>query len=143
MLYLPNTTSTVPVLRPEAWPSVEGLPLNKSQLEALKTAITTEFSVIQGPPGTGKTYVGAKIVRCLLDNRRAWDPHQTSPMLMVCYTNHALDQFLEKVLEFLPSRKIIRVGGRSKSDKLQNCNLKKFTYRYRLNDRREEVRERL
>ena len=143
MLYLPNTTSTVPVLRPEAWPSVEGLPLNKSQLEALKTAITTEFSVIQGPPGTGKTYVGAKIVRCLLDNRRAWDPHQTSPMLMVCYTNHALDQFLEKVLEFLPSRKIIRVGGRSKSDKLQNCNLKKFTYRYRLNGKREEVREKL
>ncbi|CAH3193640.1 unnamed protein product, partial [Porites evermanni] len=143
MLYLPNTTSTVPVLRPEAWPSDEGLPLNKSQLEALKTAITTEFSVIQGPPGTGKTYVGAKIVRCLLDNRRAWDPHQTSPMLMVCYTNHALDQFLEKVLEFLPSRKIIRVGGRSKSDKLQNCNLKKFTYRYRLNGKREEVREKL
>ena len=143
MLYLPNTTSTVPVLRPEAWPSVEGLPLNKSQLEALKTAITTEFSVIQGPPGTGKTYVGAKIVRCLLDNRRAWDPRLASPMLMVCYTNHALDQFLEKVLEFLPSRKIIRVGGRCKSDKLEHCNLKKFTYRYRLHSKREEVKEKL
>ena len=143
MLHLSNTTSTVPVLKPEAWPSVEGLPLNKSQLEALKTAITTEFSVIQGPPGTGKTYVGAKIVRCLLDNRRAWDPRQTSPMLMVCYTNHALDQFLEKVLEFLPSRKIIRVGGRCKSDKLENCNLKKFTYRYKLRGKREEVDEKL
>ena len=143
MLHLSNSTSTVPVLKPEAWPSVEGLPLNKSQLEALKTAITTEFSVIQGPPGTGKTYVGAKIVRCLLDNRRAWDPHQTSPMLMVCYTNHALDQFLEKVLEFLPSRKIIRVGGRCKSDKLENCNLKKFTYRYKLRGKREEVDEKL
>ena len=70
MLHLSNSISTIPVLKPEAWPSVEGLPLNKSQLEALKTAITTEFSVIQGPPGTGKTYVGAKIVRCLLDNRR-------------------------------------------------------------------------
>ena len=143
MLHLSNTTSTVPVLKPEAWPAVEGLPLNKSQLEALKTAITTEFSVIQGPPGTGKTYVGAKIVRCLLDNRRAWDPGLASPMLMVCYTNHALDQFLEKVLEFLPSRKIIRVGGRSKSDKLENCNLKKFTYRYKLRGKREEVDEKL
>ena len=143
MLHLSNTTSTVPVLKPEAWPTVEGLPLNKSQLEALKTAITTEFSVIQGPPGTGKTYVGAKIVRCLLDNRRAWDPGLASPMLMVCYTNHALDQFLEKVLEFLPSRKIIRVGGRCKSDKLENCNLKKFTYRYRLHGKREEVNEKL
>ena len=143
MLHLSNTTSTVPVLKPEAWPSVEGLPLNKSQLEALKTAITTEFSVIQGPPGTGKTYVGAKIVRCLLDNRSAWDPRQTSPMLMVCYTNHALDQFLEKVLEFLSSRKIIRVGGRCKSDKLENCNLKKFTYRYKLRGKRDEVDEKL
>ena len=143
MLHLSNTISTVPVLKPEAWPSVEGLPLNKSQLEALKTAITTEFSVIQGPPGTGKTYVGAKIVRCLLDNRRAWDPGLASPMLMVCYTNHALDQFLEKVLEFLPSRKIIRVGGRCKSDKLENCNLKKFTYRYKLRGKRDEVDEKL
>ena len=143
MLYFPNTTPAVPVLKPEAWPSVEGLPLNKSQLEALKTAITTEFSVIQGPPGTGKTYVGAKIVRCLLDNRRAWDPRLASPMLMVCYTNHALDQFLEKVLEFLPSRKIIRVGGRCKSDKLENCNLKKFTYRYKLRGKRDEVDEKL
>ena len=143
MLHLSNTTSTVPVLKPEAWLTVEGLPLNKSQLEALKTAITTEFSVIQGPPGTGKTYVGAKIVRCLLDNRRAWDPGLASPMLMVCYTNHALDQFLEKVLEFLPSRKIIRVGGRCKSDKLENCNLKKFTYRYKLRGKREEVDEKL
>ena len=122
----------VPVLKPEAWPSVDILPLNGSQLEALRTAVTTEFSVIQGPPGTGKTYVGAKIVRCLLENREQWDPEKVSPMLMVCYTNHALDQFLEKVLEFLPKREIIRVGGRSKSEELKHCNLKVFT-KYRTN----------
>ena len=130
----------VPVLQPEAWPPVTKLPLNNSQLEALRTAITSEFSTIQGPPGTGKTYVGAKIVRCLLENRTAWDPQANSPMLMVCYTNHALDQFLEKVLEFLPSQQIIRVGGRSKSTKLENCNLKRFTYRFRLFDKRDEVK---
>ncbi|KAL9976044.1 hypothetical protein ACROYT_G013278 [Oculina patagonica] len=118
---------TVPVLKPEAWPSADTLPLNGSQLEALRTAITSEFSVIQGPPGTGKTYVGGKIVRCLLENREQWDPENVSPMLMVCYTNHALDQFLEKVLEFLPKREIIRVGGRSKSEELVDCNLKVFT----------------
>ena len=117
----------IPVLDPKAWPPVEVLPLNSSQLEALRTAVTTEFSVIQGPPGTGKTYVGTKIVRCLLDNRQHWDPENISPMLMVCYTNHALDQFLEKVLEFLPPKKIIRVGGRSKSEQLKECNLKAFT----------------
>jgi len=137
-----NATA-VPVLQTGAWPSVKALPLNSSQLEALRTAVTTEFSVIQGPPGTGKTYVGAKIVRCLLENRTAWDPQHNSPMLMVCYTNHALDQFLEKVLEFLPSRQIIRVGGRSKSEKLEACNLKKFTYRYRLYEERDEVNHKM
>ena len=132
--------SRVPVLHPGAWPSVATLPLNRSQLEALKTAVTTEFSVIQGPPGTGKTYVGAKIVRCLLENREAWDPESISPMLMVCYTNHALDQFLEKVLEFLPQEEVIRVGGRCKSSQLEACNLKLFTDEYRMHDKRREVR---
>ena len=136
---VPNATA-VPVLQCDAWPPVRKLPLNSSQLEALRTAITTEFSVIQGPPGTGKTYVGARIVRCLLENRRVWDPYFVSPMLMVCYTNHALDQFLEKVLEFLPKDEVIRVGGRCKSEDLEDCNLKKFTYRHRLYDKRDELR---
>ena len=131
----------VSVLEPEAWPSVETLPLNSSQLVALKTAITTEFSVIQGPPGTGKTYVGAKIARCLLENRSQWDPEKASPMLMVCYTNHALDQFLEKVLEFNRERgAVIRVGGRSKSEKLEDCNLKVFTSKYRRHARRSIIK---
>ena len=140
-LDVPDETnaSRVPVLLPRAWPSVEILPLNSSQFEALKTAVTTEFSVIQGPPGTGKTYVGARIVRCLLENRAAWDPDKVSPMLMVCYTNHALDQFLEKVLEFLPKEQIIRVGGRCKSPQLEKCNLKLFTDQHRMHERRREI----
>ena len=141
-LNVPHATEArrVPVLHLDAWPPVETLPLNDSQLEALKMALSTEFSVIQGPPGTGKTYVGAKIVRCLLENREAWDPDKVSPMLMVCYTNHALDQFLEKVLEFLPKEEIIRVGGRCKSKQLEGCNLKLFTSQYRKCDKRGEVR---
>ena len=137
--------TAVPVLQPTEWPPVKALPLNSSQLEALRTAITTEFCVIQGPPGTGKTYVGTIIVRCLLENRNIWDPQHNSPMLMVCYTNHALDQFLEKVLTFLPSREIIRVGTRSKSEKLESCNLKMFTRRRdRSNkDKERDIRERM
>ena len=140
-LDVPDETnaSRIPVLQPRAWPSVEILPLNSSQFEALKTAVTTEFSVIQGPPGTGKTYVGARIIRCLLENRAAWDPNKLSPMLMVCYTNHALDQFLEKVLEFLPKKQIIRVGGRCKSLQLEKCNLKLFTDEHRMHERRREI----
>lgn len=73
----------------------------------------------------GKTYVGLKIVRALLDNRVAWDPESTSPMLMVCYTNHALDQFLEGVLDF-QTKGVIRVGGRSSSLALEERNLHKY-----------------
>lgn len=41
----------------------------------------------------GKTHVGLKIAQALLENHEAWS--QGCPMLVVCYTNHALDQFLE------------------------------------------------
>ena len=43
---------------------------------------------------------------------------------MVCYTNHALDQFLEEIQEFHP-RGIVRVGGRSQSEAMQRCSLTK------------------
>lgn len=46
--------------------------------------------MIQGPPGTGKTFVALRIVEMLLLNRVS-----NRPILVVCYTNHALDQFLE------------------------------------------------
>ncbi|XP_031564674.1 uncharacterized protein LOC116300052 isoform X2 [Actinia tenebrosa] len=113
----------VALLQPDQWPNVSHLPLNDSQYEALRTALTKEFSVIQGPPGTGKTYVGLKIARCLLTNSHAWNPTQDSPILMVCFTNHALDQFLEGILDFMP-KGIIRVGSRCKSERLEKCNLK-------------------
>lgn len=67
---------------------------------------------------SGKTYVGLKIAQALLTNKELWnDPINVrymddddlddddleldlnvggeAPMLVVCYTNHALDQFLE------------------------------------------------
>ncbi|KAK3752827.1 hypothetical protein QZH41_016354, partial [Actinostola sp. cb2023] len=124
---------TVPLLKPEEWPDVENLPLNDSQFRALKTALTKEFSIIQGPPGTGKTYVGLKIVRCLINNSRVWNPDMESPILMVCFTNHALDQFLEGILDFREDG-IIRVGSRCKSEKLERFNLKRavrFSYQRR------------
>lgn len=44
----------------------------------------------------GKTYVGLKIVQALLRNESVWQiSAQKFPILVVCYTNHALDQFLE------------------------------------------------
>ena len=79
-----------------SWPDRESLGLNESQMRAFKLALTKEFALIQGPPGTGKTFVGLKIAQALLDNTSLWqDEKGSSPILMVSYTNHALDQFLE------------------------------------------------
>ena len=81
------------------WPDRESLGLNESQMRAFKLALTKEFALIQGPPGTGKTFVGLKIAQALLDNTSLWqDKKGSSPILMVSYTNHALDQFLEGLI---------------------------------------------
>jgi hypothetical protein len=45
----------------------------------------------------------------------------------VCYTNHALDQFLEH-LHNNGENKIVRIGGRSKSKKLQKYNLRELMH---------------
>ena len=124
-----GTTSAhaqVVVMDPCTWPNVKHTDLDESQLDAVKTALRQEISVIQGPPGTGKTYVGLKIVQAFLQNRVAWDPHRNSPILIVCYTNHALDQFLEGIKRCRISGRepnIVRIGGRCKTESLANCTL--------------------
>ncbi|KAK3574831.1 hypothetical protein QTP86_018421, partial [Hemibagrus guttatus] len=111
-------------LNPTAWPTEEQMGLDDSQLNALKLALTKELAIIQGPPGTGKTYVGLKIAKALLKNSGLWSAN--SPMLVVCYTNHALDQFLEGIHSFL-KKGIVRVGGRSNSEILKHFSLRELT----------------
>ncbi|CAG5123275.1 unnamed protein product [Candidula unifasciata] len=116
----------VPVLKDTEWPSADSTSLNDSQLEALKLALSNEIAIIQGPPGTGKTYVGLKIMRIILENKvmkKAFGSR--GPILVVCYTNHALDQFLEGILDFCQTG-IVRVGGGSSSPQLENFNLKQL-----------------
>ena len=117
---------SVNVLNPQDWPHFDEGSLDKSQLTAVRMALTQEISVIQGPPGTGKTYIGLKIVEILLHNKGKWDPFLQSPILIVCYTNHALDQFLEGILKFNKkgeSVNMVRVGGRCRSEAIQPYNL--------------------
>nr|XP_026689972.1 NFX1-type zinc finger-containing protein 1-like isoform X1 [Ciona intestinalis] len=110
----------VNVLNHSQWPTAAKLHLDESQKFALQTAITKEIALIQGPPGTGKTYVGLKMMQLLLAN---CEPSVISkeiknPILVVCYTNHALDQFLEGIAKFHPEG-IVRVGGRCKTESLK------------------------
>ncbi|NWV70453.1 ZNFX1 protein, partial [Malurus elegans] len=122
----PDTLRSVCVLDPNQWLSMEALKLDDSQIQALNLALTKELAIIQGPPGTGKTYVGLKIVQALLTNASMWQrTYWSGPILIVCYTNHALDQFLEGILSFQRDG-IVRVGGRSSSLALHRCTLKEL-----------------
>ncbi|KAF9957029.1 hypothetical protein BGZ65_002278, partial [Modicella reniformis] len=94
--------------------------LDITQSKALVEALSREVALVNGPPGTGKTRTGVELMRVLLHNKQAMD---NRPILCICYTNHALDQFLEHLLD-KEITNIIRVGSRSKSERLGLCNLR-------------------
>jgi len=57
--------------------------------------------------GTGKSFIGALLAKVLHDST-------SQTILVVCYTNHALDQFLEDLLDIgIPENSIVRLGGKS------------------------------
>jgi len=94
--------------------------LDRGQCRALVAALTREYAFIQGPPGTGKSYLGLQIMKVLLEIK---EKEKLGPILIVCYTNHALDQFLEHLID-IGVKKLVRVGGMSKSKKLASHNLR-------------------
>ena len=57
--------------------------------------------------GTGKSYVGALIAKILKD-------HTKERILVLTYTNHALDQFLEDLQKIgIPNELMVRLGSKS------------------------------
>ncbi|KAI8798619.1 NFX1-type zinc finger-containing protein 1 [Biomphalaria glabrata] len=127
-----SVAESVDILNRETWPNHNTLGVDTSQYLALHSAFSKEFSIIQGPPGTGKTFIGLLIIKCLLHNKQIWTEGDQKPILLVCYTNHALDQFLEGVLDFFEG-KLVRVGTRSKSERLDKYNLRGLKHRAREN----------
>ena len=96
--------------------------LDKYQIKAWKHAFQNEIACIQGPPGTGKTFIGIKIVQTLLN----MESRPKSPILVITYKNHALDEFLKETLKLAPTR-VARVGGRSSEPDLQACSLQELS----------------
>lgn len=94
--------------------------LDESQVAALRLALSSEVALIQGPPGTGKTFIGVQFVKAMLRNRQKWNSEKSVPILVMCQTNHALDQFLEEILDLGISKNLVRIGGRSKSERISN-----------------------
>ena len=46
-------------------------------------------------------------------------PITNKPILIVCNTNHALDQFLNHILSFSKPDDIVRIGGRCKDERIK------------------------
>lgn len=63
----------------------------------------------------------------MLANASEW------PILIVCYTNHALDQFLEGIKRFCSDNELIRIGGKSQCEALQQFNLSSIKSAMKLN----------
>ncbi|XP_050295987.1 NFX1-type zinc finger-containing protein 1-like isoform X2 [Anthonomus grandis grandis] len=83
--------------------------LNQSQRAALHAAMNKEMVIIQGPPGTGKTFLGLELVKMLLELKPQWTCR--GPIVIITYTNHALDQFLNEIRS--ATDKVIRFGRNS------------------------------
>ncbi|KAK1991108.1 hypothetical protein LX36DRAFT_591170 [Colletotrichum falcatum] len=94
--------------------------LDSTQSEAVLNSLRRSFALIQGPPGTGKSYTGEALIKVLLANK---SKARLGPIMCVCYTNHALDQLLEHLLDD-GVQNIIRIGSRSKSERLGSVNLR-------------------
>jgi AAA domain len=108
----------------QAWDTeqiLKSTSLDVSQIDALHHTFTSRVSLIQGPPGTGKTFIGGAIARIIRENTN-------ETILCVCYTNHALDQFLEHMLDAGETR-LVRIGGRSRSSRITPYQLRELASR--------------
>ncbi|KAJ0357722.1 hypothetical protein COL154_009832 [Colletotrichum chrysophilum] len=95
--------------------------LDLTQSGAILDSLSRSFALIQGPPGTGKSYTGEALIKVLLANK---SKAKLGPIMCVCYTNHALDQLLEHLVDG-EVQNIVRIGSRSKSERLEPVNLRK------------------
>lgn len=110
--------------------------LDNAQAVAVVNSLQRCIGLIQGPPGTGKSYTGVALIKVLIqallkskrasaNRRRAGE--DLGPIICVCYTNHALDQLLEDLLEKKITTQIVRIGSQSKSEKLERFNLRSMS----------------
>ncbi|KAL8814735.1 MAG: hypothetical protein Q9223_006064 [Gallowayella weberi] len=92
--------------------------LDSSQHASLIASLKQTVSLIQGPPGTGKSFIGALTAKIL-------HKFTSKTILVVCFTNHALDQFLEDLLDIgIPQYAMLRLGDiRKATSRLRDLGL--------------------
>ncbi|KAJ8602141.1 hypothetical protein CTAYLR_001664, partial [Chrysophaeum taylorii] len=95
----------------------DGFEYDPSQRDALRLALATRVSVTVGPPGTGKTHLGVRLAELIYRST-------TERILILTFTNHALDEFLGNLIERSITN-VVRVGGRCQAQKLEKYTLQK------------------
>ncbi|KAL1696773.1 hypothetical protein GGG16DRAFT_108222 [Schizophyllum commune] len=95
---------------------IDGSILDRSQAESVVDALTREISLIQGPPGTGKSFTGKELIRVLFKNK-------IRPIVLIAFTNHALDHMLRSIVDDGISKSIVRLGSRSTDEVISQYNL--------------------
>lgn len=121
----------VSLLNTNEWPSAEVVGMDEQQYLALKMCLTKKLGILQGPPGTGKTWMGLRIVEFMLNNNLGYEDGENKPILLLSYTNHALDQVfdalfdMDSLMKLFSSTKnpFVRVGSRSNIERIQRCTL--------------------
>ncbi|KAH9048647.1 hypothetical protein EDB83DRAFT_2676911 [Lactarius deliciosus] len=113
--------------------------LDPSQVDAVIGTLTREVSLIQGyaldlpakhtsdyrvvsPPGTGKSFTGKEILRVLFAS-------QIKPIVLIAFTNHALDHMLTSVLDDKITENVVRLGSRATDERIEQYSLYKMEQR--------------
>ena len=99
--------------------------LDDGQAVALFDNLSRKIAFTQGPPGTGKTFLGAAECEVILNSQ---DPDDRKPIVVVCMTNHALDDFIGSLLA-RKIGKVARIGGRSTQEWIKPLLLKSHALR--------------
>eukprot|EP00899_Mesostigma_viride_P021368 jgi/Mesvir1/29232/Mv11413-RA.1 len=107
----------------QAWQPVP----DEYQFEALRHIMTHQVSLVQGPPGTGKTFTTVIAIMLMVAAAARHD----RPLLVITYTNHALDQILAKLAAQMGHDRIVRMGGALRDESLRLCTVQEACKRER------------
>lgn len=92
---------------PSAMLGNKPLRLQGAQLKSFIHGLSSPVAQIQGPPGTGKSYIGALIGLFLTR-------FTSQRILVLSYTNHALDQFITDLVDIgVKEEDIVRLGSKA------------------------------
>ncbi|KAF7546720.1 hypothetical protein G7Z17_g8238 [Cylindrodendrum hubeiense] len=95
------------ILLPSDICSAKEVRLRGAQLDSFANGLSEELAQIQGPPGTGKSFIGALIILAIFRLT-------TYKVLVLTYTNHALDQFQEDLIDIgIKTDSMVRIGPKS------------------------------